>query len=195
MGKHCKPPWEYTVSEFARREGVSAQAVAKAIKSGKLTRLPDGTVDPDLVGSGWRRHRRGNTVADQAVPEKIEQLAEALSARAPYSLNEATRVKENYLALLRQLEYDAESGAVVPVAEVAAAVTAEYAAVRNQLLGLPAKLAPRLAFMKSADGSPWPVVGVSHGGTVRPVRIAGQIARSLIPLEKYLANCRLSMPP
>lgn len=139
-----------TASEFARREGISAQAVSKAIKSGKLTRLPDGTIDPNLVGS-WRRHRRGNTVADQAVPEKIEQLAEALSARAPYSLNEATRVKENYLALLRQLEYDAESGAVVPVAEVAAAVTAEYAAVRNQLLGLPAKLAPRLAFMKSAE--------------------------------------------
>ena len=47
---------------------------------------------------------------------------------------DADRRKANYDALLRELEYETKNGAVVSVAEVAAAVGAEYAQVRTRLL-------------------------------------------------------------
>ncbi|RJF81663.1 hypothetical protein D3877_16195 [Azospirillum cavernae] len=81
----------------------------------------------------------------QAV-ETPEQAAERIvtSTGATMTQAEAERVKENYLALLRQLEYDVKSGAVVPVVEVAQSVGSEYAKVRTRLLAIPAEQAPRL---------------------------------------------------
>ncbi len=62
---------------------------------------------------------------------------------------EAERTKENYLALLRQLEYDVKSGAVVPVSDVAKEVGAQFAQVRTRLTAIPAECAPRLHRLKS----------------------------------------------
>ena len=61
----------------------------------------------------------------------------------------ARRVKENYLALLNQLEYDQKAGAVVWVSDVAKAVGDEYAKVRTRLLAIPAEQAPRLHRLKT----------------------------------------------
>ena len=40
--------------EFAERDGCSPSLVRKRLKSGYLKALEDGSIDPDLVGSGWR---------------------------------------------------------------------------------------------------------------------------------------------
>lgn len=64
---------------------------------------------------------------------------------------EAARIKENYLAKLRELEYDVKSGAVVEVVEVGKKVAAEYAAVRAGVLSVPSKLAPKLALVRTAE--------------------------------------------
>lgn len=36
-------------SEYAIHRGVSKPAVSKAIKLGRITLLPDGTIDPELA--------------------------------------------------------------------------------------------------------------------------------------------------
>jgi hypothetical protein len=46
--------------------------------------------------------------------------------------------------LIRQLEFDRESGAVVSIADVAKTVCAEYAIVRDRILQIPGKLADEL---------------------------------------------------
>ena len=49
-----------SIREFARREGCSDKLVRNALFAAKLKALPDGTLDPGLVGTGWRhgnRHR------------------------------------------------------------------------------------------------------------------------------------------
>lgn len=143
-----------SIREFARRDGCSDMLVRKAIKAGRFPVLADGTLDPRLVGSGWRKaNRRGRPKVPPAPADlqKIADQAVRIEGRAPYTLVEAERIKANYLALLRQLQYDRESGAVVAVDEVAAAVGAEYAIVRNNLLGLPTKLAPRLCLLRNAE--------------------------------------------
>lgn len=44
-----------SIREFARQEKVSDTAVRKAIKLGKLRAHEDGTIDPALVGTAWRK--------------------------------------------------------------------------------------------------------------------------------------------
>jgi phage terminase Nu1 subunit (DNA packaging protein) len=68
-----------------------------------------------------------------------------------WSKADAERVKENYAARLKQLEYDRESSKVVEIDDVVVAVASEYAIVRNRLLGIGAKLAPDLATLQSAE--------------------------------------------
>ena len=157
-----------SIREFARRDGCNDKLVRRAISQGKLTAFPDGTIDPNLAGSDWRKtNRRADTSADRVrtgadlsavvsapgtpVIETIEATAERLLSRngASLTLKDAEKLKENYLALLRQLEYDIKSGNVVAVEDIARAVGEEYAKVRTRLLAIPAALSPRLHRLKT----------------------------------------------
>lgn len=70
---------------------------------------------------------------------------------APYTHAEAVRIKENYLALLRQLEFDMKSGAVVPIDVVIAGIVEQFAKVRNKVLNISVRVAPRAAMLKTAE--------------------------------------------
>lgn len=157
--------------EFARRDGCAHTLVNRAVKCGHLRQLEDGSLDPAQVGTGWREENRrgGNPVsipvsipvstqpAVSTPPMRAEpdETPEAAAERiltatgATMSLAEAERVKECYLALLRQLEYDTKAGAVIAAADVASAVGAEYAQVRTRLLAIPAERAPQIHRLKT----------------------------------------------
>jgi hypothetical protein len=70
---------------------------------------------------------------------------------AENDLGEAIRIKENYNALLKQLEYDKESGLVVMVSDVAKLVGEEYAKVRTRLLAIPSNFAPQIHRCKTVS--------------------------------------------
>lgn len=138
-----------SIREFARREGCSDTLVRRALKTSHLKALADGTLDPSLVGTGWRKGNRtgsaepANTVRTETGETPAQAAERIITATGPtMDQAEAERVKENYLALLRQLEYDQKSGAVVAVADVAAAVGKQFASVRTKLLAIPAEQAP-----------------------------------------------------
>ena len=178
-------PAGVSIREFARRDGCDDKLVRRALQTGHLCALPDGKLDPVLVGSGWRKeNRRGadkgadkgaDTAADKprGVRTRRPQESEPPVAPAPIAemeaqphggalkrsrrpkpepppghgnltLVEAERLKEQSLARLRQLEYDARSGQVVRVEDVAGQVGALFATVRTRLLAMPAEQAPRL---------------------------------------------------
>ncbi len=42
-----------SVREYARRRGVSHVAVLKAIKAGRISREPDGTIEPETADAQW----------------------------------------------------------------------------------------------------------------------------------------------
>jgi len=141
-----------SIREFSRREGCSDTLVRKALKSGHLRAFDDGTLDPALVGTGWRKGNReaaanGANSSQQCEPnETPAQAAERIisTSGATMTQAEAERVKENYLALLRQLEYDTKAGAVVEVSRVAKLFGDACAKVRTKLLAIPAEQAPAL---------------------------------------------------
>jgi hypothetical protein len=92
--------------------------------------------------------------ADSADGVSIEDMATRMVAadgKELWSKADAEKVKENYAARLKQLEYDRESGLVVPIDDVVVAVASEYAVVRNRLLGIGSKVAPTISVLQSPE--------------------------------------------
>ena len=85
--------------------------------------------------------------------ETVEQATTRIliATGADMNLDEAKRVKENYLALREQLEYDRTARLVVAVEDVCRAVGDEYAKVRSRLLAIPSEHAPRISRLKTAQ--------------------------------------------
>lgn len=166
-----------SIREFAKRDGCNEKLVRRKIGEGYLAVLADGKLDPALVGTAWRARNRkdadsADTGADRPAdtppvsapaakpadtlaisPETVEQAAERLvfSGRVFTSEAEAKRHKESFLALRQELEYDREIGRVVLIEDVVGAVTGEYALVRNRLLNVSSRVAPRAAVLRSPE--------------------------------------------
>lgn len=165
-------------SEFAALHGVSRKTVTKWKERGWLVFAGD-EVDVDASNALLKKYRRDGvgsvtqsvthddkvtarraskksvtradaevTVrADETPARAAERILEATGMELDF--DEARCMKENYLALLNQLEYDQKSGLVVAVGDVAKAVGDEYAKVRTKLLAIPAEQAPRIQRLKT----------------------------------------------
>ncbi|MCX4195114.1 hypothetical protein OMR07_05625 [Methylobacterium organophilum] len=163
---------QVTQAEFARHRGVSRKTVTKWKADGLLSMTPDGLVKveesewlladrPGSYRGGTTKSAKSEAPARIATPapapqpdETPEETADRVVHRegsAPYAHAEAVRIKENYLALLRRLEFDLKSGAVVPIDVVIAVLVEQLAKVRNKVLGIGVRVAPRAAVLKSAQ--------------------------------------------
>ena len=152
-------------AKFSVMHGVSRKTVTGWKKRGWIV-LQGDLVDVDASNALLEKYRTGgsvtraskgnssgNTLPKVKAGESAEQAVERFLTHtgATMTIDEAKRVKENYLALLNQLEYDTESGLVVLVSEVAKAVGEEYAKVRTRLLAIPAEQAPRVHRLKTVS--------------------------------------------
>lgn len=128
------------IREFARREGVSDTLVHQAIKAGRLKPFPDRSLDPALVGTAWRQ---GN----------LSGKGDGEQPRGPKGLDyaEALRLKENYLALLRRLEYEEKSGSLIELSIAEAVIFDCFRAQRDAWLNWPMRIGPLLAADLNAE--------------------------------------------
>ncbi|MDN7762998.1 MULTISPECIES: hypothetical protein [Burkholderia cepacia complex] len=158
-----------TQREFAKLAGCDEKQVRRAVASGKLKPDAVGRLDPALVSSGWRRPiRSSKTVADSADTPKVSaKNVRTESVRAPVvdendspteaaaklvmamgatnNLAEAIRIKENFNALLKQLEYEQKSGSLVDLS-VARTVLFDCArAARDSWMNWPMRVGPKIA--------------------------------------------------
>lgn len=153
-----------TPTEFARRDGCSEKLVRRKVKSGHLPTLESGRISEQYLGTAWRASAgpdappvssvRVSGLGVRRKDETPEAAAERIVFREGRVFDteaEAKRHKESFLALLRELEYDKEVGAVVEIAESIRQIGVEYAAVRSRLLAIPSKVAPRAALLSSPD--------------------------------------------
>lgn len=162
-------------SEFATLHGVSRKTVTKWKERGWLV-FEGAGLDVEASNALVAKYRRdGSDVVTQAGPgnkpllktaavtsalkrvtiqpgETVEQATTRIliATGADMNLDEAKRVKENYLALREQLDYDRNARLVVAVEDVSRAVGDEYAKVRSRLLAIPSEHAPRISRLKTA---------------------------------------------
>jgi hypothetical protein len=138
---------------YALRRGVSAEAVSKAVASGRLhksvTRV-DGRpkiVDPELADREWAANTRSNgdrpePAAPAQVPAHSGGIPDLNTSRALRAAAAARR--ETALADLAELDVAERRGQVVDVDEARADVIAAYSVVKTRLLGVPSRVAQRL---------------------------------------------------
>lgn len=153
--------------EFARLEGVSDTLVRKAVKLNRLKAFDDKSIDPKLVGSAWREGNakganpgansshpvrtlrqvrtevRAQVEEGESLPEAAARIFESTDADLSYA--DALAKKENYLALLRQLEYEQKSGSLVELDTATAILFEEFRAQRDAWLNWPSRIGPLLA--------------------------------------------------
>ncbi len=152
----------------AKMVNCSHVAIGKAIATKMLSTLADGSIcKADLLkwNEGRRPHRGGIRnqspgkelppqglpclEVDKNDPSSIIAARIVTKAAKLLPLAEAIQMKENYNALLKQLEYDKESGLVVMAEDVLKEVGEEYAKVRTRLLAIPSEQAPRIQRLKT----------------------------------------------
>ncbi len=135
-----------TQTAFAAKHRVSVNTVARWRTRGHVV-LVDGLVDVEATELNlakrvpWRRRdrRRADESSEDFVIRSVVD-----EGRAPYSIDEAHRIKENCLAMLRQIEVDKARGEVVLVSDVEQALLVEFQTVRSGVLSMPARMASRL---------------------------------------------------
>jgi hypothetical protein len=125
-------PWRTAFRSANSRgvRGVSDTLVHHTLKQGWLAKRADGTTALAPVGTCWR-------TGDGAKERAKEPLQSGSSAKG-LAYADALRLKENRTALLRRLEFEQKSGALV---EIAVARGIVFGRRREQRDAWPAKVA------------------------------------------------------
>lgn len=109
-----------------------------------------GNKQGNKAGNKLSGNKSGNK-NDQDRPESATKTVERMIAEhgVTMTLDEARQMKENFLALLTQLEYDIKSGQVLPYKDMIEAVGNEYARMRTRLISIAPEHGPRLRVLAS----------------------------------------------
>jgi len=138
-----------SIRQFAKLDHCDERLVRRALKNGWLRAYKDGSLNPKLAGTGWRRTNRKRV---ENVRAAAEESADDASVEAAADRLVRTRgLLKNALAALRELQLAREVGSAVEVGAVVTEKARDHAIVRNLMLGLGSKLAPGLALMADPE--------------------------------------------
>lgn len=163
-------------SDFAKLHGVSRKTVTTWKARGWLV-LAGEDIDVEASNANIKRFRKtvtrpekkpagnkqGNKTGNRSSGNKSgnkndKDLAESPTKTVERMISEngltmtldvARQMKENFLALLTQLEYDIKSGQVLPYKDMIEAVGNEYARMRTRLIAIAPEHGPRLRVLAS----------------------------------------------
>lgn len=126
---------ELSVKEYAEYREVSVVAVRKAIKSGRITLNQNKKLDPELADAEWLKNTN---------PAKQRKEADNTSSDDKISYHRSRAIREEYNAKLTQLQFERESGKLIPIEEVKIQAFNAGRRVRDRLLNIPDRIAPQL---------------------------------------------------
>ncbi len=144
-----------SLSEYARRRGVSHEAVRKAVKVGRLSRSvvfgPTGKARllPEIADVEWTANTDS---AQQRVPAVPPPRPPAPEPEAPArdepktaTFQQARTLREAYMARLARLEFEEKSGQLVRADSVKNEAFKVARTVRDNMLNIPDRIAAELA--------------------------------------------------
>lgn len=145
--------------EFAKREGYTSLAqIQFSINAGELVPYADGSINPDLIGTGWCPRNRKRIQADEfekkretAANKDHSNVASVMNQSSFVATSKLHGMKESYAALLKKIEYDEAVGIVVKKSVVAKVLANQLTKVRTRLAMIPGDVAPLLINIKHAE--------------------------------------------
>lgn len=132
-----------SVVEYAKREGISRQAAYDRINSGKIRKLPDGTIDPAVAARDWAQNKdelqvqRGSKSGKKKTESEPDTPHEASFAQLQRA-EKALKIRRDQLRLKR------EEGRLLDTDEVRQAWAEMIATARAALLPIGGELADDL---------------------------------------------------
>ena len=144
-----------SIRAYAQHRGVSHTAVAKAIKAGRISVEPDGTIDPAKADAQWAR----NTLPSQSLnigakkpaakvetpPVSTPVSTPPLETRAAAPDYQTSRaIREAYAARLAKLEFEERTGKLLNADEVKVKHFNLARLLRDRIQQIPRKLAPQI---------------------------------------------------
>ena len=148
-----------SIRAYAQHRGVSHTAVSKAIKAGRISKEPDGTIDLAKADAHWARNtlpsQNLNTgaakpaakVATPAVstPVSSREVQASLETRATAPDYQTSRaIREAYAARLAKLEFEERTGKLLNADEVKVKYFNLARLLRDRIQQIPRKLAPQI---------------------------------------------------
>lgn len=151
-----------SIRAYARHRGVSHVAVKKAIDTGRITPLPDGTIDAEAADAQWARntvqprrapaHNTPTPQRTQGRPEpEIPEPVPAPLATGGTSLLQARTVNEVLRAQLNKVELAQRKGELVDRAQAVSHVFKLARTERDAWLNWPARIAAQMAARLNVD--------------------------------------------
>lgn len=140
---------------YARRRGVSAEAVSKAVSAGRLdksvTRVNGAPkiADPDLADREWREHTAERPPPTSHTPPPTRALAEPPDPSVPdfhaarARREEASARRESARAAMAEMDLATRRGQLIDVDQARRDVIGRFAIVRTRILGVPTRFAQR----------------------------------------------------
>lgn len=158
-----------SIRAYARHRGVSHVAVKKAIDTGRITPLPDGTIDPDTADAQWAQNtlqQRKVAAPEPAQTSKVQ--VEPAASKQPAqrdtpdtgvpplstggtSLLQARTVNEVLKAKLKQVELAERKEELVDRAKAVAHVFHLARVERDAWLNWPARVSGQMASQLGID--------------------------------------------
>ena len=143
-----------SIRAYARQRGVSDTAVHKAIKSGRITPEPDGTINPVKANAAWNRNsdpaqqrKPAPTPPPKTRPQPIQpavQIPSPPKATGP-DFQTSRAVKETYAAKMAMLDFEERTKGLISTDEVRVSAFNLARRVRDRLQLIPHRLAAVLA--------------------------------------------------
>ena len=158
-----------SIRAYARHRGVSHVAVKKAIDTGRITALPDGTIDPDAADAQWAqytlqpRRAAAQEQASSPKPRRAPATADATPQREEpepgtpplstggTSLLQARTVNEVLKAQLNKVELAHRKKELVDRAQAVAHVFKLARIERDAWLNWPARISGQMASALGVD--------------------------------------------
>ena len=126
---------ELSIKEYAEHREVSVVAVRKAIKAGRITLNQNKKLDPKLADAEWFENTN---------PAKQRNAADKNSGDDKISYHRSRAIREEYNAKLTQLQFERESGKLIPIEEVKTQAFTAGRRIRDRFLNMPDHIAPQL---------------------------------------------------
>ena len=158
-----------SIRAYARHRGVSHVAVKKAIDTGRITALPDGTIDPEAADAQWAQNtlqprravaqeqasspkpRRAPATADATPQREASEPGTPPLSAGGTSLLQARTVNEVLKAQLNKVELAHRKKELVDRAQAVAHVFKLARIERDAWLNWPARISGQMASTLGVD--------------------------------------------
>lgn len=135
------------ISEYAEHRGISHVAVIKALKAGRITKEPDGSIDPVKADAQWEQNTDFTRNPQKAAKTKADDGA--MPSGPNYTVSRA--VREAYTARLAKLEYEEKVGTLIKADEVKLMWFNTLRIIRDRVLQIPDRIGSTLAAETDAN--------------------------------------------